>query len=94
MKPLVQNQSVIVNAHHVYSRRCNIFDIFVEQLMLAAMYLANPRDISQTVDHRRCQHAKKQCASGFTLPNGRWYLQKNPNLTVRDAMKLANFSLG
>jgi hypothetical protein len=42
MKPLVGNQGVIVNVHHFYSRRCNIFEIFVEQLMFPMMYLANP----------------------------------------------------
>ena len=69
----------------------NIFGIFVEQLMLPTMYLANPQDVSHTVDHRHCQHAKEQCASGFLLPISH-YLLKNPNLTVHDAMKLADVS--
>jgi len=32
MQPVVGNQGIIVNPHYFYSRRCNIFDIFVEQI--------------------------------------------------------------
>ena len=31
-EPLVGNQGVIVKPRYFYSRRCNIFDIFVEAL--------------------------------------------------------------
>jgi hypothetical protein len=70
MTPLVGNQGVIVNAHHFYSGLCIIFDIFVEQLMLPVMYLTNHCEISQTIDHGHCQHAKEQYASRFTLAEG------------------------
>jgi hypothetical protein len=34
MTPLVVNSGVIVNLHHFYSSRRNMFDIFVQQIML------------------------------------------------------------
>ncbi len=33
-----------------------LFDIFVEQLMLVKIYLANPQDVLQTIDHRCPEH--------------------------------------
>lgn len=54
-----------VNMRHFYNRMCNIFDIFVKQLMLPAMCLANPRDISQNVDCRCCQHANEDMGFWF-----------------------------
>ncbi len=36
---------VIVNARHFYSRCSIIVDIFVKQLMLPKLYLANPPEI-------------------------------------------------
>ena len=70
-KPLLGNQSVIVKPRYFYSRRCNIFDIFVVPIMLLVIYLANPRDILRSITHGRCQqHAKEQCASRFSLPEG------------------------
>jgi hypothetical protein len=56
MTPLVENRGLIVNLHHFYSSRCNMINIFVQQIMLLTIYLANPLDISQTFDHRHCQH--------------------------------------
>jgi len=56
MTPLVGNQGIIVNVHHFYSRCSIIFDIFVEQLMLTKLYLANPPEISRTITHGHCQH--------------------------------------
>jgi hypothetical protein len=50
MTPLVVNSGVIVNLHHFYRSRRNMFDIFVQQIMLLTIYLANPRDILRTVD--------------------------------------------
>jgi hypothetical protein len=47
VKPTVLgNQGIIiVKPCYFYSRRCNIFDIFVNPIMLLVIYLANPRDI-------------------------------------------------
>jgi hypothetical protein len=56
MTPLVGNQGVIVNVPHVYRSWCNILVIFVKELVLPAIYLADPQDISWTVDHGRFQH--------------------------------------
>ena len=56
MTPLVGNRGVIVNLHHFYSIKCNMFNIFVQQIMLLTIYLANPQNILQTVDHGHHQH--------------------------------------
>ena len=62
MEPLLGNHSVIVKPRYFYSRRCYIFDIFVEPIMLLVIYLANPWDISRTITHGRCQHIVKRSA--------------------------------
>jgi hypothetical protein len=41
MTPLVGNQGIIVKTRHFYGSRVVIFDIFVEQLKLPTIYLAN-----------------------------------------------------
>ncbi len=46
--------------------------------MLLTIYLRNPRDISRTIDHRCCQHAKEQCASRCSLPKGCRVLDQEP----------------
>jgi hypothetical protein len=42
MTPLVRKRGVTVNAQHFYSSWCYMFDMFVDQLMLLMIYLANP----------------------------------------------------
>ena len=67
--PLVENRDVIVNAGHVYSSRRKMFNIFVKQLMLLTIYLANPQYISRTIDNRRCQHIVEE-VSGVAMVVG------------------------
>jgi len=55
--------------------RCNIFDIFVEPIMLLVKYLANPRDISRTITHRRCQHIVEEvCGVAMVVGASTWTL--------------------
>ena len=75
MTPLVGSQGIIVNAHHFYSRLGIIFDIFVKQLMLPTIYLANPQDISQTIDYGHCQHdGEEVCGVGVVVGASTWTL--------------------
>ena len=75
MTPLVGNQGIIVNPRYFYSRRCNIFDIFVEQIMLLTIYLSNPRDILRTIDHVHCQHIVEEvCGVKVVVGASKWTL--------------------
>ena len=46
MTPLVGNQGIIVNPRYFYSRRCNIFDIFVEQILCYRRYISVTHNIN------------------------------------------------
>ena len=73
MEPLVGNQGIIVNPRYFYSRRHNIFDIFVEQIMLHRQYLGNQQDKSETIDHRHCQHIVEEvCGVKVVVGVSKW----------------------
>jgi hypothetical protein len=75
MESLVGNQGIIVSPRYFYSRRCNIIDIFVKQIMLQAIYLGNPRDITRTIDHGGCQHIVEEvCGVKVVVGASKWTL--------------------
>jgi hypothetical protein len=74
-EPLLGNQSVIVKPRYFYTRRCNIFDIFVKPITLLVIYLANPRDISRTITHGRWQHMVEEvCGVAMVVDASTWTL--------------------
>ena len=79
-EPQLGNQSV----RYIYTRRCNIFDIFVNPIMLLVIYLANPRDISRTITHGRCQNIVEEvCGVAMVVDASTWTLRTTERMIER-----------
>ena len=75
MTPLVRNQGIIVIACHFYSRLGTIFDIFVKQLILPTIYLANHSEILRTINQGRHQHIGEEvCGVTVVVGESTWTL--------------------
>ncbi len=76
MTPLVGNQSIIINAHHFYSRLVTIiFDNFVQQLMFLTIYLANHSELLLLIRDGTNTSLKRSVGSWWWLvhPHGRYH---------------------